>query len=218
DDWLVTLDAAIGAAPDHVSAYALTIEPRTRLAAQVRHGRLTAPDDDVQARRYELADCVLGAAGYSWYELSNWARGDDARCAHNLLYWRNDNWVGIGPGAHSHVGGTRWWNVRHPARHAELVHAGVLPVDGSERCTAEERRLERLMLGIRLADGVAASDVCPARVEQLVADGLLEPGPWRRDARLVLTRRGRLVADRVVGALLDADRGHARCVASPGSP
>lgn len=227
DDWLAALHAAIDTGADHISAYALTVEPRTRLGAQVRHGRVPAPDSDVQARRYEMADDVLSAAGFAWYELSNWARDASARCAHNLLYWRNDNWWGVGPGAHSHVGGTRWWNVRHPAAHAERVQRGEAPVEGSERCTPEERALEDLMLGIRLADGVdvhalahtASIDDTVAQVDALVADGLVEPDAWRRQRRIVLTRSGRLVADSVVLRLQpDASRDRAGCVASPTAP
>jgi oxygen-independent coproporphyrinogen-3 oxidase len=208
DDWLATLDAAIAAGADHVSAYALTVEPQTRLGARVRHGRVPAPDDDVLAHRYELADEVLGAAGFAWYEVSNWARSPGARCAHNLLYWRNDHWWGVGPGAHSHIGGTRWWNVRHPAAHAEAVAAGRLPVEGAERCTPEERALEDLLLGIRLADGLDARPFAPATVRSLVEDGLVEPGGVR-EGRLVLTRTGRLLTDSVVRRL----DGDAACVA-----
>ena len=113
-DWRRSLEAAVAAGPDHVSAYALTVEPGTRLAARVRRGELPAPDDDVLADRYLVADEVLGAAGFGWYEISNWAASGAARCAHNMLYWTGGDWWGIGPGAHSHVGGTRWWNVRAP--------------------------------------------------------------------------------------------------------
>lgn len=244
DDWLAALHAAVATGADHISAYALTVEPRTRLGAQVRHGRVPAPDGDVQAHRYELADDVLEAAGFAWYELSNWARDASARCAHNLLYWHNDNWWGVGPGAHSHVGGTRWWNVRHPARHAELVHRGEVPVEGCECCTPEQRALERVMLGIRLAEGVDVRDLLRgartrptegvdtedtedidaigdtvALVDELIGDGLVEADAWRRQRRIVLTRHGRLVADSVVMRLQsDAARDRKRCVASPTAP
>jgi oxygen-independent coproporphyrinogen-3 oxidase len=200
-DWQATLDAAIAAGPDHLSAYALTIEPQTRLGARVRHGRTPAPDDDVLADRYAMADETLSAAGFAWYEVSNWARGTSARCAHNLLYWRNDHWWGIGPGAHSHVGGTRWWNARHPEQHAAAVAAGRAPVDGSERCTPAERALEDLLLGIRLVDGLDAAGFRPATVRSLVEDGLVDGEAAARRHRLVLTRAGRLLTDSVVRRL-----------------
>src|SRR5256714_6796552 len=127
DDWRDSLDAAIGAGPDHISAYALVVEDGTRLAAQVRRGEIAAPDDDVLADRYIVADETLGGAGFSWYEVSNWASSTAARCRHNEGYWRGGDWWGIGPGAHSHVGGVRWWNVRHPTPYAEATVAGRSP-------------------------------------------------------------------------------------------
>src|SRR5271157_4742914 len=129
-DWRRSLDAAVAARPDHLSAYALTVEAGTRLAARVRRGELAAPDDDVLADRYLAADEVLTAAGYGWYEISNWAVSRPARCAHNMLYWTGGDWWGIGPGAHSHVGGTRWWNVRHPAAYGARIAAGNSPGAG----------------------------------------------------------------------------------------
>ena len=222
DDWDATITAALDAGPDHISAYALTIEPRTRLGAQVRHGRVPSPDDDVQARRYVQVDERLAAAGFDWYEVSNWARGRDARCRHNLLYWHNDHWWGIGPGAHSHVGGTRWWNVRHPARYAELVASSTLPIDGHERCTPAERELEAVLLGLRLAEGFdlnAYPDLAKSAasaIPDLLDEGLLYPDAWKTSARLALTRPGRLLTDSVITRLFaDAPRGARGCVATP---
>ena len=128
-------------------AYALSVEPGTRLHAHVRAGRIPAPDDDVQARRYRHADATLTAAGLRWYEISNWAAGDAARCAHNLGYWRSHDWWGLGPGAHSHVGGVRWWNVLHPSRYARAAAAGESPAAGRELLTAAQRRTERHAAG-----------------------------------------------------------------------
>jgi oxygen-independent coproporphyrinogen-3 oxidase len=180
-DWSDTLDAVLGTDVDHVSAYALGIESGTKLAARVRSGELPTPDDDEAADRYLLADERLSAAGFEWYEISNWARDPSARCRHNQLYWHNHHWWGIGPGAHSHLAGTRWWNRRDTATWAAGVHAGEgNQVDGFEHLDAEQRRLEDLMLGIRLAEGLAL------------------PG----GRRLVLTPRGRLLADTVVQRLL----------------
>jgi putative oxygen-independent coproporphyrinogen III oxidase len=196
-DWRATLDAALAAEPDHVSAYALTLEPGTRMTARVRAGALAAPDEDALARRYEIADARLSAAGLAWYEISNWAASDDARCRHNLGYWSAADWWAIGPGAHGHVGGTRFWTLRHPAAHAHAVAAGRVPVDGFEVLDDEARRLERLLLGLRLAEGLDVAALEPERLHQLEADGLLE----RDGERVRLTLRGRLLADGVVRAL-----------------
>jgi len=198
DDWRRSVAGAAGAEPDHVSAYALTVEDGTRLAARVRRGELTAPDDDVLAGRYLIADEMLGGAGYRWYEISNWATSDAARCAHNMLYWTGGDWWGIGPGAHSHVGGTRWWNVRHPAAYGDRIGAGASPGQAREVLTANEIQLERVMLLIRLAEGcpLAVLDQ-PDAVPALVADGLVTVA----GESVVLTRRGRLLADTVVRTL-----------------
>ena len=204
-DWKASLAAALDAGPDHVSAYALIVEEGTRLAARVRRGELPAPDDDVLADRYLMAEDALPAAGLSWYEVSNWAAGPEARCRHNLAYWRGDDWWGIGPGAHSHVGGVRWWNVRHPAAYAARVAAGESPAAAREVLTGEERRVERVLLGVRLAEGHPIADLRPAgrgAAARAVADGLLEPAAHER-GRAVLTLRGRLLADAVVADLVD---------------
>jgi oxygen-independent coproporphyrinogen-3 oxidase len=201
-DWAASLAAAVGAGVDHVSAYALALEPGTRLHARVRRGQLSAPDEDDQARRYRQADAALSAAGLSWYEISNWAASPGARCAHNLGYWRSHDWWGLGPGAHSHVGGVRWWNVLHPARYARATRAGHSPAAGRERLTGAQRATERTMLGIRLADGLALDDAAPA-APALAARGLLD-GEALRDGVARLTLDGRLVADRVARELLAA--------------
>jgi oxygen-independent coproporphyrinogen-3 oxidase len=219
DDWRATLDAALGAGPDHISAYALTIEPQTRLGARVRHGQLPAPDDDVLAERYAIADATLAAAGFDWYEVSNWARSPSARCAHNLLYWRNDHWWGIGPGAHSHIGGSRWWNVRHPAAYREEVVAGRLPIEGHERCSRSERQLEDLLLGVRLAEGLDARRFARPTLDALAGDGLVDAAELLAHDRVVLTRAGRLLTDRVIRALADdAARDAGGSVAPPRGP
>jgi oxygen-independent coproporphyrinogen-3 oxidase len=204
-DWRRSLEAAVAAGPDHVSAYALTVEPGTRLAARVRRGELPAPDDDVLADRYLVADEVLTAAGLGWYEISNWAAGEPSRCAHNLLYWTGGDWWGIGPGAHSHVGGTRWWNVRHPAAYGSRIAAGHSPGQAREVLAEPERQLERVMLGIRLAQGWPVARLDPAGRENagsVVAEGLASPAAYAR-GRIVLTSRGRLLADAVTRALTE---------------
>ncbi|WMM75115.1 radical SAM family heme chaperone HemW [Rhodococcus pyridinivorans] len=198
-----SLDAVLEAGVDHVSAYALIVEDGTALARRVRRGELPAPDDDVLASRYERIDARLADAGMTWYEVSNWAKADDpsARCAHNLGYWDGGDWWGAGPGAHSHVGGVRWWNVKHPARYASTLADGVLPVAGSEHLTAEDRHTELVMLTVRLRTGLPLSELDDGEreaAETVVADGLAV----ERDDHLVLTDRGRLLADAVVRTIL----------------
>ena len=200
-DWETSLDAALACAPDHLSAYSLIVEDGTALARQVRRGEVAMTDDDDLADKYLLADERLTAAGLGWYEVSNWARDEVSRCRHNLLYWTGGDWWGVGPGAHSHVGGTRWWNVRHPAAYADRIAAGLSPGHAREVLDDESRRVERVLLELRLRNGLPRDVLdAPGRaaVPRLVADGLLQPG----DGPLVLTLRGRLLADAVVRDLL----------------
>ncbi|OZF46571.1 coproporphyrinogen III oxidase [Rhodococcus sp. 14-2470-1b] len=197
EDLDASLAAVLDAGVDHVSAYALIVEDGTAMARKVRRGELPMPDDDVLASRYERIDAVLDAAGLHWYEVSNWATGADAECKHNIGYWNGGDWWGAGPGAHSHIGGTRFWNVKHPARYADDLASGALPIAGSERLTTEDRHLEDLMLKIRLRTGLPAdvlSDAERRAAAQVVADGLMTFG----DGNYVLTDRGRLLADAVV--------------------
>ncbi|MBO1768408.1 radical SAM family heme chaperone HemW [Allobranchiibius sp. GilTou38] len=206
-DWRRSLDTVVALAPDHVSAYALVVEQGTKLAAQVRRGVVPMPADDDEALKYELADEVLGAAGYGWYEISNWAARPDARCRHNESYWRGDDWWGIGPGAHSHVGGVRWWNVKHPTAYAGRLADGISPGAGREVLTQEQRYDETVLLGVRLVDGLPLDSLAPrgrTAMAGLIADGLVEPAAAVRpmDRRVVLTLRGRLLADTVVRRLL----------------
>jgi oxygen-independent coproporphyrinogen-3 oxidase len=205
DDWHASLDAAIGAGPDHVSAYALIVEEGTQLARRIRRGEVPMTDDDVHADRYLIAEERLAAAGFSWYEVSNWATSAAGRCRHNELYWTGADWWGAGPGAHSHVGGVRWWNVKHPGAYAQALAEGRTPGAGREILTQEDRRVERILLELRLADGcplgLLAKDGASAAV-RAVRDGLLEPGPYEA-GRAVLTLRGRLLADAVVRDLVD---------------
>ncbi len=200
-DWEASLDAALACEPDHVSAYSLIVEDGTALARQVRRGDLPMPDDDDLADKYTLADERLVAAGLGWYEVSNWARDEASRCRHNLLYWTGADWWGVGPGAHSHVGGVRWWNVKHPAAYADRLAAGRSPAHAREVLDAESRRVERVLLELRLREGLAPEVLDPAgraAVPDLVARGLLVT----EGDRLVLTRTGRLLADAVVRDLL----------------
>jgi oxygen-independent coproporphyrinogen-3 oxidase len=199
------VDAAVQTGADHVSAYALIVEQGTRLAARVARGELPAPDDDVLADRYLAADAMLAAAGFEWYEVSNWARADAARSRHNLAYWTGTDWWGVGPGAHSHVGGVRWWNVKHPAAYAQRLAAGASPAHAREVLGPADRRVERVLLAVRLRDGLDAAELASAgraAAARLAADGLLEPAALAR-GRVVLTLRGRLLADAVVRDLVD---------------
>ncbi|GAB3983289.1 radical SAM family heme chaperone HemW [Actinoallomurus acanthiterrae] len=196
-DWQASLDAVLEAGPDHVSAYALIVEEGTRLAAQVRRGEVAAPDDDAMADRYLAAERTLGTHGLNWYEISNWAADDDARCRHNLLYWTGGDWWGVGPGAHSHVGGTRWWNVKHPAAYAARLAADTTPAHAREILDSADRRFERVMLELRLADGCPLDLLDATAVRRAVADGLLVAEAYEA-GRAVLTLRGRLLADAVV--------------------
>jgi len=185
-DLAATLDAvlALEPRPAHVSAYALTVEPGTPLAGDpARH-----PDDDVCARRYAMVDAALGAAGYRWYEVSNWAVPGH-ECRHNALYWAQGDYRGIGCAAHSHRGGRRWWNLRTPERYIEAVRAGWSPTAGDEVLSEDQQAFEGLALALRTSVGVPAS-VVP---EDPDLDGLLE----RRGDRAVLTVRGRLLANEV---------------------
>jgi putative oxygen-independent coproporphyrinogen III oxidase len=201
-DWEESLDAALAAGPDHISAYALVVEDGTRMAARVRRGELPLPDDDDLADKYLAAEERLVCAGFDAYEVSNWATSHAARCRHNLGYWRSADWWGVGPGAHSHVGGTRWWNVKHPRAYAARLSAGRSPAQAREVLAAEDRRVERVLLELRLSDGLDRTVLTASergRLDSLVDRGLVHPGagPVR------LTLRGRLLADAVIRDLLD---------------
>ena len=202
-DWETSLRTALESSPDHVSAYSLIIEEGTALARRVRRGEIPAPDEDDLADKYLLADDILSAAGLGWYEVSNWARSRADRCRHNLTYWTGGDWWGVGPGAHSHVNGVRWWNVKHPAAYADRLHAGVSPAAARELLDAETRRVERVLLELRLYDGLPV-DVLDQdgrdRLPELVERGLVREAP--AGAPVVLTRQGRLLADAVVRDLL----------------
>jgi oxygen-independent coproporphyrinogen-3 oxidase len=203
-DWRASVDSAVGAGPDHVSAYALIVEDGTRLAARIRRGEIAAPDGDDQADKYELADDLLCEAGFAWYEVSNWARTSEARCRHNEMYWTGGHWWGIGPGAHSHIGGTRWWNVKHPAAWASRLAASTSPAHAREVLDAETRRIERVLLETRLASGLDIAILDDGGREaagELADDGLVD-GSALAAGRIVLTRRGRLLADAVVVRLV----------------
>jgi oxygen-independent coproporphyrinogen-3 oxidase len=199
-----SIDAALATEPDHVSAYALIVEDGTKLARQIARGEVPPVDDDLHADMYEHLDARLASAGYAWYEVSNWARDDAHRSRHNLAYWTGEDWWGVGPGAHSHVGGVRWWNVKHPAAYAQRLASGLSPAAGRETLDAETRRVERVLLETRTALGLPVSALdAPGRTAAagLIADELVD-ARLAIAGRLVLTPRGRLLADAVVRRLL----------------
>ncbi len=218
DDWRRSIDTALGLEPDHLSAYSLVIEPGTRMGGQLRRGLIAPTDPDTQAAMYEAADEAFSAAGFEWYEVSNWARSLDQRCRHNLAYWTSQDWWGIGPGAHSYLGprigsdgveqaATRWWNVKHPVAYAQRIGAGESPADDREELDDAALVLERIMLGVRLREGLPLTEVPVIRraaVAGMIAAGLVEgASAFGADARIVLTRKGRLLADTVIRELSD---------------
>ena len=210
DEWRTSLEAAISLDPEHISAYSLIVEDGTKLARQIRSGQLPEPDEDLQADKYELADAMLKAAGYGWYEVSNWAKTDsetDNRSAHNISYWQSQDWWGYGPGAHSHVGGVRWWNVKHPSAYSAKLAEGISPAAGRETLDDRTRLEERILLEIRFESGLSvdqAKAVNPDAgklIAGFIADELVDPGSALRGT-LKLTLKGRLLADSLVRQLL----------------
>jgi putative oxygen-independent coproporphyrinogen III oxidase len=191
-----SVSAVLDAGIDHLSAYSLIVEEGTRLAAQVRRGEIPLPDDDVAAERYRLIDSAAMGAGLEWYEVSNWSRSG-AECQHNLGYWRGADWWGAGPGAHGHVAGRRWWNLKHPADYARALDAGLPPVAGEEVVDERGRELERVMLGLRTREGISAAGLPAAELAALESEGLVAVSA----DQVALTSTGRLFADAVVRRL-----------------
>ena len=207
EQWQETIREALALETDHISAYSLIVEPGTKMARQIASGELPEPDEDEQATKYELAEAAFAAAGLHWYELSNWSRNAETRSAHNLSYWQGKNWWGYGPGAHSHIGGVRWWNQKHPASYVAPLAKGESPALGRETLTPETQLEEQVLLQIRLREGLAVQilkdlGVYEAKVVAgLIADELIEPGAAIR-GQIVLTLKGRLLADSVVRSLI----------------
>ncbi|MEY8655931.1 radical SAM family heme chaperone HemW [Brachybacterium paraconglomeratum] len=196
--------AALACEVDHLSAYSLIIEGNTAMARQLRRGEIEAPDPDDMADKYELVDDLTCEAGLTWYEVSNFARTPEHRSRHNLAYWKGGDWWGIGPGAHRHRDGLRSWNVKHPSRYARMLASGELPTADSEQVAAEDRLVERIMLELRIADGLAV-DVVPEQNRSMLEvhrdRGHLDPDALAA-GRAVLTREGRLLADAVIRDLV----------------
>ena len=204
--WEQTIRQVIELDPGHLSAYSLIVEPGTKLARQINSGELADPDEDLQADKYELADKLLAEAGYSWYEISNWSKTEDLKSNHNLAYWSGQDWWGYGPGAHSHLGSVRWWNHKHPLSYANLLEKNVSPAAGREQLDRETAALERILLESRTSAGMSIEQIKKLQpgselaISQLIADGLIE-GSQAIAGKLLLTLKGRLLADAVVRAL-----------------
>ena len=203
DDVRRTLDAILATGVDHVSAYSLIVEDGTRMARKVNKGLLPAPDEDVLARRYEMISSTLEDAGFEWYEVSNWSL-PGGECEHNRIYWVDGNWWGAGPGAHSHLGNERFFNVKHPSRYIDALGRGELPIKETETLTEADRHMEKIMLGLRLREGIPEAwldaHATPA-LERFIGRGLLE----RADDRVRITKPGRLLADGIITDLLVAE-------------
>ena len=223
DDWRTSVRTAIDLGVNHISAYALTVAPNTKMGRQIDAGTLPTPDDDDEATKYEIADDLLGAAGLEWYEISNWARpGYESQ--HNLGYWRNVDWAGLGPGAHSHYGnvlgveqsapeektetvktsGLRSWDIAHPRMWGQAINAGDVPWSGSERISKEENLEEIIMLGLRMREGLDLSRLGNtadmARIQPMEDEGLIVI----RDGRVIPTPTGRLLNDTIIERFFDA--------------
>ena len=202
-DWQTSIDSALSLPITHISAYALIIEVGTKLAGQIKRGQVQPVDDDLAAEKYLIADRAFTAAGFNWYELSNWAKPNSAS-KHNLAYWSGDNWWGAGPGAHSHLNGKRFWNVKHPNLYREKLQSDQSPIAGSEFLAQSQIESERLMLSIRLPTGVAKKTLSEQQIFELseyVGSGHLDQSNWN-DGRATLTVDGRLIADRILRKIL----------------
>ena len=202
-DWESSIDTALSLPITHVSAYALIVEDGTKLGAQVKRGDVVMPDDDQTADKYLLADAKFSAAGFDWYELSNWSKpGSQSR--HNLAYWYGNNWWGAGAGAHSHIDGRRFWNVKHPATYTQKVLESGNPMLEQEILTPLQKREEKILLEIRLSSGIALADLSAGEIERLsefLGEGFLRRDSWD-SGRVVLSNTGRLIADRIVREIL----------------
>jgi oxygen-independent coproporphyrinogen-3 oxidase len=199
DDWRQTVEAALALDIDHISAYALIVETGTKLAAQIKRGDFAMPNDDLMAEMYLLVDQLCQEQGMSWYELSNWSKPGH-ECKHNIAYWRNQNWWGLGPGAHSHVDAKRFWNIKHPTAYKQKLFSGETVIAESENLTADQKRDEAIMLGIRMREGLLRSDLSSTQIQTLSTYGENGFVEMLQD-RVLLTPTGRLIADRIVREL-----------------
>ncbi len=201
-----SLDFALSLPINHISAYALIVEEGTRLARKIEQGEIEPTDDDEMAMKYQLIEERLNSAGFAWYELSNWAK-PGGESIHNQVYWRNGDWWGIGPGAHSHIDGRRWWNIKSPIRYIDAIARGESIEASSEILSDANKRDEKIMLMIRMRDGLRREDLTQGErtiVEEYVKAGAIDEKEWL-SSRLVLTVAGRLIADRIVRDLVSVE-------------
>ena len=202
-DWQTSIDSALALPITHISAYALIVEEGTKLAAQIKRGEVPEVDDDLVADKYLIADKAFKEAGFEWYELSNWSKpGSESK--HNMAYWNGDNWWGAGPGAHSHLDGKRFWNVKHPNLYKERIQNKQSAVADSEVLKKDQIESERLMLLLRLPSGIEKQTLNQIQLSELsefVESGHLDRANWNQ-GRASLTLNGRLIADRILRKIL----------------
>ena len=207
NDWQTSVEAALDLETDHISAYALIVEEGTKLARQIKSGELADVDEDLQADKYELAEQLMAARGLSWYEVSNWAKSQEFESKHNLAYWQGQDWLGYGPGAHSHIGGVRWWNVKHPSAYAGRLNEGHSPAAGREVLDDKVRLEERVLLELRIRSGLSIELIktitadATKIISGLIADQMIDAATAMK-GQLVLTLKGRLLADAIVRQIL----------------
>lgn len=202
-DWKTSVESALALPIDHISAYALIVERGTKLAAQVARGELVMPSDDETAEKYLYADECFEAAGLTWYELSNWSK-PGGECRHNIAYWDGSFWWGAGPGAHSYFGSERWWNIKHPKSYQEQIAKNESPIQEKENLTPENKADEFILLQIRRREGILHSQMSSSQIslaEKFVSSGDLDRESWAQN-KLVLSKNGRLIADRIVRELV----------------
>jgi oxygen-independent coproporphyrinogen-3 oxidase len=202
-DWKTSVESALALPIDHISAYALIVERGTKLAAQVARGELVMPSDDETAEKYLYADESFEAAGFTWYELSNWSK-PGGECRHNIAYWDGSFWWGAGPGAHSYFGSERWWNIKHPKSYQERIAKNESPIQEKENLTPENKADEFILLQIRRREGILHSQMSSSQIslaEKFVSSGDLDRESWAQN-KLVLSKNGRLIADRIVRELV----------------
>ena len=202
DDVRRTLELALETGVDHISAYSLIVEDGTRMARKVKKGELPMPDQDTMARRYDIIADTLDNAGFGWYEVSNWAK-EGGECRHNMIYWRDHDWWGAGPGAHSHLGDQRFYNVKLPGRYIKMLGKDELPIADTETLTDSEHHMEKIMLGLRLREGIDRTLLSDKA--QPMIDGFIERGLLADDTSLHVTHAGRLLADGIITDLLLAE-------------
>lgn len=208
EQWTESVKSAISYRPDHISAYSLIVEDGTKLAVQIKRGTYTMPDDDLMADMYIEAEKILSQAGYQWYEVSNFSTGPLTRSTHNFAYWKNQDWWGIGPGAHSHINGTRWWNVKHPVAYSGRIRQLQSPAAAREILDATTKNFENIMLMLRTVEGVSTSylkevhgEALDSKLRWLVSQDLICADKLEQ-GDVILTFKGRLLGDAVTRELL----------------